>query len=316
MSEEAQQDNDTWVKSYTYLRTAMVLLLFGLGVAVFYQTGRQWLFLASVSAYYYTPAQGIFVGALVGLGVCMVALRGTTDAEDVFLNLGGMFAAVVAIVPTSRGSDYESAVRACEQNAEPLLTQKASTGMKCPDVMALADATRANVQNNMVALLTLGLLGLLATLLFARRDRRPQPGRARTGARLWVTVGFATAAVVWAAGLLTLLTAVKSFIHYAHYVAAFGLLLCILVVAAVNARRHEKNQPPTAAAAPALQTMSAAVARYRYRWIAFAMLTVAVLGIGLLMLDVITLFWLEIAVAFLFALFWFVQTVEQLPQKS
>jgi hypothetical protein len=35
--------------------------------------------------------------------------------EEVFLNLGGMFAAAVAIVPTSRGEDYETAVRACDQ---------------------------------------------------------------------------------------------------------------------------------------------------------------------------------------------------------
>src|SRR5262245_15979308 len=92
--------DDTWMKSYRYLRTAIVGLLVALGVAVGYQTWRQdFDLLGSVSAYYYTPAQAIFVGALIGMAACMIALKGTTAVEDVFLNLGGMFAAVVAVVP-------------------------------------------------------------------------------------------------------------------------------------------------------------------------------------------------------------------------
>lgn len=305
--------SDTWVKTYTYLRTAIVGLLVALGVAVFYQTGRQGFLLASVSAYYYTAAQAIFVGALIGLGVCMVALKGTTDVEDVFLNLGGMFAAVVAIVPTSRGEDYETAVRACEQAAGPLLTEKASTGLDCPTVLALADATRANVENNMVALLALGLLGLLATVLFARRDSRSKRPAHSGAARFWSGFGFVAASVVWLVGLVALLTAIESVIHHGHYVAATGLFLCILVVAVVNARRHQEKQRRAASAG---QPLPGPLTRYRYTWIASAMVVVAVMGVGLLMAKVITLFWLEIVVALLFAVFWLVQTVERLPRQT
>src|SRR5262249_28989449 len=208
-----QQDSDTWVKSYRYLRTAMVGLLVGLGVAVFYQTWRQGFhLLGSVSAYYYTPAQAIFVGALIGLGACMIALKGTTDVEDVLLNLGGMFAAVVAIVPTARDEDYQAAVRACKQAAGPLLTQRAPTGLDCPTVQALADATRANVENNMVTLLVVGALGLVATVLFALRDGRSNsrvnssevpstnPNSVRKGSRQKFWWGFGAAFVVWACG--------------------------------------------------------------------------------------------------------------------
>jgi hypothetical protein len=113
----------------------MVCLLLGLGVAVGYQTWRQGChLLSSVSAYYYTPAQAIFVGALIGLGACMIALKGTRPVEEIFLNLGGRFAAVVAIVPTSRGSDFRTAVAACRA-AGPLLTEKASSGPDCPRFM-------------------------------------------------------------------------------------------------------------------------------------------------------------------------------------
>ena len=152
------QDNQRWVKTYTYLRTTIVALLIALGVAVFYESGRQGFLLASVSAYYYTPAQAIFVGALIGLAACMIALNGTFGFEEVFLNLGGMFAAVVAIVPTSRGEDYQTAVRACRQ----LLTEQELSDLKCSDFLGLAEATKANVQNNMVALLLVGFLGLVA----------------------------------------------------------------------------------------------------------------------------------------------------------
>ena len=62
------RQRETWRMSYQYLRTAMVALLIGLAVAVFYESALQEFFLASVSAYYYTPAQAICVCALIGLG--------------------------------------------------------------------------------------------------------------------------------------------------------------------------------------------------------------------------------------------------------
>src|ERR1700754_2253801 len=87
LNTEQQQSTTTYVGSYLYLRTAIVLLLVGLAAAVFYQYWQQGgPLLASVSAYYYTPAQVIFVGSLIGLGACMVALKGMTVVEDVFLN--------------------------------------------------------------------------------------------------------------------------------------------------------------------------------------------------------------------------------------
>src|SRR5262249_42437452 len=142
----------------------MVILLVGLGAAVFYQAASQgWQLLPSVSAYYYTPAQTIFVGALIGLGACMVTLKGTNVVENVFLNLGGIFAAVVGVVPTSRGEDYRTAVRACHQ---VLLTGKSPGDLDCPAIRALEEGARANVENNVTALLTVGALGLLAAVFF------------------------------------------------------------------------------------------------------------------------------------------------------
>lgn len=72
----------------------------------------------------------------------MIALQGMTAPEDMFLNLGGMFAIVVAIVPTGRGADFQTAVQACRKSGGTLLTHRASKNLDCPTVQALADATK------------------------------------------------------------------------------------------------------------------------------------------------------------------------------
>jgi hypothetical protein len=324
-----QQGSDTWEKSYTYLRTAMVALLVGLGAAVGYQTWRQeWDLLGSVSAYYYTPAQAIFVGALIGLGACMIALKGTNVVEDLFLNLGGIFAAVVAIVPTSRGTDHRTAVDACEQ----VLTEKATTNLDCPTVRALEEATAANVENNMFALLVVGALALVATVYFARGDRRwndrgassevprTDPNPSQKGSRQKFWWGLLPAVVVWAAGGAGLWRYESWLIDHAHYIAAGGLFICIVVVAVANALRHEGKQ--TGGATALEQTVNAVRAtgevlirkpnrRDPYVYLAWAMLV----GAGIMLFAMwrfhMSLFWVEIVVALLFVLFWFVQTIER-----
>jgi hypothetical protein len=284
------------VKSYRYLRTAMVALLLGLGAAVVYHSLQAGAVLASVSAYYYTPAQAIFVGALIGLGACMIALKGTNEVEDAFLNLGGMFAAVVAVVPTSRGADYRTAVRACEQADSPALQD-----LDCPTVRTLAEATRANVENSTVALLFMGALALLAMVLFfALKDRRTP------GAKFpwWA---FVASLVVYGfvAGAFALSRA--WFIDNAHYIAAVGLLVCIVVVAVANALRRDPERQETLNAVPGALVRS----RDRYAWFARIMLGAAAVGIVLWLLDWISVFLLEIVVAAFFVVFWMMQTIER-----
>ena len=111
-----QQADETLVKSYRYLRTAMVGLVLCLTVAVIHQSLKQGTILSSISAYYFTSAQTIFVGALIAIGVCMIALRGTTDTDDILLNIGGMLAPVVAVVPTARINDLHKILTACRDS--------------------------------------------------------------------------------------------------------------------------------------------------------------------------------------------------------
>jgi hypothetical protein len=289
--------SDIEVKSYRYLRTAMVALLLGLGAAVMYHTLQTGSFLASVSGYYYTPTQAIFVGALITLGACMIALKGTNRVEDVFLNLGGMFAAVVAIVPTSRGADYRTAVSACEQADSRVLDD-----LDCQTVRALADDTKANVENGTFALLIVGAVALLAAVLFfALKDRRTP------GAKFpWFA--FVPALVVYGVGAGAFAASRGWFINNAHYVAAGGLLVCIVVVAVANALRRDEGRQETLNAVPGALVRS----KDFYARFARIMVSAAVVGIVLWLVGWISLFLLEIVVAAFFAVFWMMQTIERL----
>jgi len=302
--------DETAMKSYRYLRTTMVGLLIALGAAVGYQTWRQdFDLLGSVSAYYYTPAQAIFVGSLIALGACMIALKGTTVVEDTFLNLGGMLAVVVAIVPTSRGGDFQSAVRECNQAAGPLLTDKAAATPDCPTVQALVDATRVNVENNMFALLVLGGLGLLATGLFALRDK--------SVSHMSFWLGYGAAILIYAAGIVAYLRSIDWFIDNAHYLAAAGLVLSIFIVALANVRRRQTTKAGQDVGVRGTVGVLLSPGRHDwYVWIARAMAVATVGGVILWRTNVITLFWLEITVALLFAVFWMAQTIEQFDDGS
>ena len=93
--DQPQRDHWDWTvaqRSYRYVRASLIGLFVALATAVVFQSITQGGLLTSISAYYYTPAQAIFVGALVAIGAAMVALRGVTTMEEVALNIGGMLA--------------------------------------------------------------------------------------------------------------------------------------------------------------------------------------------------------------------------------
>src|SRR4051794_17448483 len=83
------------VKSYRYLRLSIVLVILGLLCSVFVERAHTSCWEESISAYYYTPTHSMFVGALVALGVSLIAIRGNTDIEDALLNVAGVLAPIV-----------------------------------------------------------------------------------------------------------------------------------------------------------------------------------------------------------------------------
>lgn len=306
----AEDDHDILVKSYRYLRAAMVAVLIWLAAAVVLQTGRQdGDILSSISAYYYTPAQAVFVGALVALGVCMIALQGTTPAEDVLLNIGGMFAPIVALVPTARAEDIRAVLEQCREASEPVYNEQ-GTPVDCDAFeaaeSALAAATRLNIENNVTALFIAGLVGLIATLVFYLVDSKRTP-------RFWP--GFLLAVAVYVVGAWRFFGDTDRFVERGHQLAAIGLFTCIVFVAMVNALRYRDVRLSQLEGRGKLLRVLRGVFGLRnpYSWVAFLMLAALAVGLSAVILQwrPDALFWLEAALIVLFAALWIIQTIER-----
>jgi hypothetical protein len=190
----------------------MVALMVGLGVSIAFERAKvnPGCFQTSISAYYYTPVHGYFVGALVGVGVCLFCLKGSTDVEDVFLNLAGIFAPVVALVPTP------------------------DTG-SCASVLGTTQDRNVNIANNVTALLAVGLLALLILAVLAARNLPSLPD----------VIGYIVAATMWIATALVFCLARDFFVRKAHYTAAVLMFVCILVVVWINALGYKEKTSAT-----------------------------------------------------------------------
>jgi hypothetical protein len=195
-------------KTWRYLRLAMVALVLGLAVSLVFERAKVDCFQTSISAYYYTPVHSYFVGALIGVAVCLVCLRGNTGAEDVLLNLAGMFAPVVAFVPTPAPGS-------------------------CASVLESTRAIDNNVANNMTALIVLGGGALIAAGIFTWRNGPTRPGR----------ISYIAAVANWLVTTLVFFVARDFFIDNAHYVAAILMFGCICSVAVVNAFDYKRKRP-------------------------------------------------------------------------
>lgn len=194
------------IKTWRYLRVGMVVLVAGLGVSIvrdFVRVGADCL-QHSISAYYYTPVRGMFVGGLVAIGVCLVALKGSTGAEDVCLNLAGALAPVVAFVPTT-------------------------TNARCGSVGV--EGIPQHVDNNILALVVLGALGILAAAVLVRLDPTvPSGPRQPAGWGLWTAFG------LWLLATVTFYGGGETFFREnAHNIAAVTMFLFILAVVWMNA---------------------------------------------------------------------------------
>ncbi len=97
------------------------------------------------------------MGTLVGIGTCLIAIKGRHGAEEVLLNFAGMFAFAVALVPT------------------PLDAEMCTDEPYCLDVPE-------RVGNNMGSLLVVGGLVMLLSTWPRRRDLG-----SRAGWDLWLT---------------------------------------------------------------------------------------------------------------------------------
>ena len=285
----------------------MVALVLCLAVAVIHQSLTQGTILSSISAYYFTSAQSIFVGALIAIGVCMIAIcAGRRTPTTSCSNIGGMLAPVVAVVPTARIKDLHKILSACRESDGATFVDPVIKDVDCPSVQALEAITEANVANNMLALLVVAYVGLVATVLFARRDRLPI-ARFR--------VGFGIAVGIVALVSLVFFVFPGLFVQVAHYALAIPMFGCIVLVVIINSVRHQEVQVRGSGMGPRFKQGVTALARPQdgYARIAVRMLATVVIGGALAVAGTFedTIFWLEATLILLFGAFWVVQTREQ-----
>src|SRR5262245_37733431 len=280
------------IKTWRYLRVSMIGFVLAIFIAVGFEISKTdpTCYQTSISAYYYTPVHGILIGALVAVGACLICLRGNTDGEDILLNLAGMFAPVVALVPTP------------------------GTG-SCGSVLTTAENRDTNISNNVFALLIVGLAGfvflavftLLAHFRYARRWPR------------WQTItGYLVAFVVWVYAVVAFWGFRSFFTHTAHYSAAITMFVCFLGVVVLDAISYKVQHDPAVQARDPLAEKvkgtfrDALKPRNPYLWIAIAMILDAIVWgiVGLVFNWQHWIFWVEATLIVLFALFWGWQTVE------
>jgi hypothetical protein len=242
--------SESTTKTYLYLRVGLVALAVFLGASLVIELvagDTPWL--GSISAYYYTPVRSVFVGTLIAMGVCLIAIKGRDrPREDLMLNLAGMCAPVVALCPT------------------PLEDVAACGGQ----TRCVPDAYVPGVVNNIEALLVVGALGILFAARTVRRGTAERGDLFGLGA---AAVGLVAFALWFALGR-------DSFLNYAHYGTAVPMFGLIVAVALVNAAKVDDF----VAAGGTLTTVRTTTFERAYRAIAYSM--GAIIGAALVLFVV------------------------------
>jgi hypothetical protein len=196
------------IMTYRALRMGVVaaaLLLMVSLVLEIIRTGG--LELTSISASFYSPVRNVFVGVLVATGMALIAIMGREKNEDGALNLAGMLAPTIGMLPTTVGP---SAPGACREGVA-----------KCIPFSTLVD-----VENNVSALLILGLVVLVGALVYVLRTHGP--GSAQLRRMILPAVLWLVSSVLW------LFARELMFVH-GHNLAAFFFFLLLAWVARINA---------------------------------------------------------------------------------
>jgi hypothetical protein len=274
------------IKTYRYLRIGMVGAVVLLAASILIEHDKvKDCWQTSISAYYYTPVRAIFVGSMIAVGLALIVIKGRNSLEDICLNFAGMFAPVVAVIPTT------DVGRCWSVQPNPLPVD--------PDGR-LANWVVTNIANNFNALLLAGAVGLglaLAIVLVVNRGLRGTVETVNRGTRVSLAVTAATLAAGW-----LLIENWDDFPRKAHGYAA--ILMFVFLIGAVVAK--------------ALQHRNKSTKVYLQIYSAIALLMPiggAVIGFSRIFGDH-TVFALETYEIVLFAAFWLTQTWENWDEGS
>ena len=281
---------DVTRKSYRYLRVSVVALalLLSIALAIEIMWGGRERF-GSISGYYYSPVRSIFVGALLAIGPALVAIKGRAGWEDTMLDLAGMLAPVVALVPT------------------PLPDARDDVDCAAGVTKCIPPEYVAGVENNIGALAILGLIALAFAWFSAGRKVREESA---------TRYGLAAAMLTWAVFVATFLAAPGFFLSVAHYAAAIPFFLLIAAVAYLNGRRAPARRH--------VAVMTPSSYGRAYRTISGLMIFTLVLTGGYYAVAAAvgtapwfaTIFAVEALLLVLFVVFWILQTAENWREEA
>ena len=272
-----REPNANRLKTYRYLRVGMVLLMVMLAVSILVDRvdGPAGEFQTSISDYYYTPVQSVLVGSLVAVGACLIIMRAERDVEDIFLNLAGMFAPLVAFVPIDREG--------------------------VTDGVLSSESAAAFVDNNVKTLVITGVIAMVVALAVLARS---WPTLDDPGTKLRRVLGLLAAGAIvlgtwlWYDLWPDSFQGTGAYVAGGHFTAAISLFVCMGVVVLCN------TLPPVTRRFQVI-----------YATIVGLMVLNGIVGLlfGLEVGPFDWRYWLlavETAGIVLFVVFWLVQTVE------
>lgn len=189
--------------TYRYLRGGMAVMIVMLGAAVLIERWHATCWQTSISAYYFTSAQAVFIAALCAIGAMLIVYKGSSDTEDVLLNLAGILAFIVAMDPTSR---------------PVLLCGSADLNI----------GGQSAIANTWAVVIALAVSRAASWWMYRRTGTAPRRSALGTAA-VWVQ------RLLLAVGLITLVTAPEWFRANAHGIAAVAMFAAIILTVVITA---------------------------------------------------------------------------------
>jgi hypothetical protein len=272
--------------TYRFLRCGIVATTAALAVSVLFEIWQTKCVRNSISAYFYSPVRTMFTGGLMAIGLCLIVLQGDGDLEEVSLNFAGLFAPMVAVVPTGIST-------ACDARFDGLPDSNSSGYQQAYDQIAdpIKAVTRDGLQNNLVAYFGVVLVALAVLLWRPQQFARDpaQVGRTRVAILAYMVV-----VAVFAVSAYNMWRGENSF---AHFLPAILLFVAFGVVALHNGWRRDR--------VPGWYSTSC-------RWLLYAMVAGAVIWpivFGAIAGADWWVFGLEATELLLFTTFWLLQTI-------
>lgn len=200
------------LNTYRHLRLAMIVIVVVLGIAVLLQRFEAGCWQTSISAYYFTAVHGVFIAALCAIGACLIVYQGSSDTEDMVLNLSGFLAFIVAMVPIGREGICGGPSLPTEYDVSP------------------------GVGNNVAAVLVTGVIAEVVRLVLAYKANPEHP--LSRPAMVSLVVGW----IVLAAGAAVFVFNRRQFEAEGHKVAAVLMFAGIVLVILINAWSAQKRR--------------------------------------------------------------------------